>query len=268
MSLKKMIPEVLRQPLRSVRKRFQLLGRSCRNAALAFRPTEFGYRLEIGTFGEFELAYRTGTADELVIHQALEEDLFFKGISEYRPAPNHVIVDVGAHIGLFSLLAGQRSPQGRIFAIECSRETYNYLRLNVALNKVSNIDISRLALSDKAGEVRLFHADGNWGHSIMKPLSSSGEAVPADTLVNFFLTKKIEHCDLMKLNCEGAEFPILLSTPVEVLRRVDVLFIAYHNDLRGAYTIEQLIEHLNSAGFKTREYVVFRHGGWMVAYRG
>ena len=263
----KMILEVLRKPLRAVRKRFQLWGRSCRNAALAFRPTEFGYRLEIGTFGEFELAYRTGTADEQVIHQALEEDLFFKGIPEYRPAPNHVIVDVGAHIGLFSLLAARKSPQGRIFAIECSRETYNYLRLNVALNKVSNIDTNRLALTDQKGEIRLFHADGNWGHSIMSPLSSSGESVPADTLVNFLQAKQIEHCDLIKFNCEGAEFPILMSTPVEVLRRVDLLLIQYHTELRGAYTLDQLVRHLESAGFKTREHLSFGHGGWMVAYR-
>ncbi len=261
------IPQIVRKPLRIIRNRFRLLGRSCRNAALAFRPTEFGYHLEIGTFGDFEIAYRTGTADEQVIHMGIEEDLFFSGFPEYRPAPNHVVVDIGAHIGLFSLQAARKSPQGRIFAIECSQETYNYLRINIALNKMSNIDTSRLALADKQGEIRLFHADGNWGHSIMKPLSSSGETVPADTLVNFFQAKRIDHCDLMKFNCEGAEFPILMSTPVEVLRRVDLLLIQYHTELRGAHTVEQLVQHLEAAGFNTRVRDEYGHGGWMVAHR-
>ena len=265
--MKLWIPQVIRKPLRAVRNRFRLLSRSCRNAAMAFHPTEFGYQLEIGKFGDFEIAYRAGTADEKVIQQAIEENLFFKGIPECRPASNHVVVDIGAHIGMFSLQAAQKSPQGRVFAIECSRESFNYLRLNVALNKMSNIEVSRLALSDTTGEIRLFHADGNWGHSIMKPLSSSGESVPADTLVNFFQTKQIDHCDLIKFNCEGAEFPILMSSPVELLRRVDLLLIQYHTELRGVYTVEQLARHLESAGFKTREHLTFGHGGWMVAYR-
>ena len=265
--MNKWIPEVIRQPLRAVRNRFRLLGRSCRNAAQAFHPTEFGYHLEIGKFGEFEIAYRSGTVDEQVISTGIEEEMFFAGLPEYRPAPDHVVVDVGAHIGMFSLQAAQKSPQGRIYAIECSRETFNYLRLNVALNAMLNIDVSRLALSDTTGDIRLFHADGNWGHSIMKPLSSSGESVPADTLANFFQAKQITHCDLIKFNCEGAEFPILMSSPVELLRRVDLLLIQYHTELRGDYTVEQLVRHLESAGFKTRIRQEYGHGGWMVAYR-
>jgi FkbM family methyltransferase len=224
-----------------------------RNALRSFRPDELGYLLSIGKFGGFEIAYRSGTADEEQIHQnSFENDIFFANTPEYQPEPNHVIIDIGAHIGTFALLAASKVPYGKVYAIEPSRETFNYLRINIALNHLQNVEPSHLALSNVKAKVFLYHGKRNWSHSIMKGLSGHGEEVQANTLANYIAEKGIERCDFLKFNCEGAEFPILLNTPPEVLNRIKMILIFYHCDLAEKYDLETLLRYLHKNGFSTK----------------
>jgi FkbM family methyltransferase len=65
-----------------------------------------------------------------------------------------VFVDVGANIGLYSMIVarivGQR---GFVYAFEPCRRTVSRLNGNLQLNKYQNIAVVPLALSDKAGEI-------------------------------------------------------------------------------------------------------------------
>ena len=69
----------------------------------------------------------------------------------------------------------------------------------------------------------------------------------------------------LKLNCEGAEFPILLASPADVLRRVRMLLVLYHYDLWAKNPKEDLVSHLQTNGFerKIRNFTETR--GWIVA---
>src|SRR5262245_17130708 len=88
---------------------------------------------------QFTVYFRPGSADENVINESFENDIFFRGTPEYRIKPDHIIMDVGAHIGCFSLLAAGRTPNGKIYAFEPSAETYQVLQQNVRANQLSNI---------------------------------------------------------------------------------------------------------------------------------
>ncbi|MEO5362612.1 MAG: FkbM family methyltransferase [Magnetococcus sp. DMHC-8] len=253
--------------VRHLRQRWRTWRLSWRNARRAFRPGEVCYHLAIGRFGGCDMAYRRHTADEKVIAQSFDQDMFFAGLPEYQPRPDHVICDIGAHIGAFTVLAARRVPQGRVYAIEASRETCDYLRINVALNHLTNVVTSHLALMDRQGTVRLHHDDANWGHTVMRGLYPTGEDVPADTLAHYFLEQGIEHCDFMKFNCEGAEFPILLGTDAEVLRRIEFMLILFHCDLAKSYTVPALRAHLEQAGFHTLLRRCEEDRGWIIARR-
>src|SRR5206468_10133798 len=135
---------------------------------------------------------------------------------------------------------------------------------NVLLNRVSNVEVTRLALAGHTGQARLFHNtnSGTWGHTITLPVSGRGEDVPADTLTNFLAQQKIAFCHFLKFNCEGAEFPILLGTPAHVLRRVGVMLVLYHCDLALGYRHTDLIAHLEAAGFSTAIRHQGRNRGW------
>jgi FkbM family methyltransferase len=157
-------------------------------------------------------------------------------------------------------------PDGRVYAIEPSLESYNYLRVNLALNGASNVVASRVAIADRAGALTLYHREGHWGHSIMTP-TGRGEQVEAVTLESYMDANGIASCNFMKLNCEGAEFPILLGSPADVLRRIDLLLVLYHADLARGGSPEQLDRHLHSCGFDTSVQRQSDERGWIVARR-
>jgi FkbM family methyltransferase len=238
-----------------------------RNAARSFRPGEFDYKLSIERIDGLEVAFRQGTADEKVIRHILRNANFFNGVPEYAPGPEDVVVDIGAHIGTFALLSASKSPRGRVHAVEASRETFNYLRVNAALNAGLPISTYHLALSDRDGEVRLHHDRGSWGHSITARLSNSGETVRSATLATFFDEQGIGAVDFMKFNCEGAEFPILMSAPEAVLAAVRRMLVLYHLDRADGASLEALLEKLQRAGFRTELRNQRPTRGWIVAQR-
>lgn len=93
------------------------------------------------------------------------------------------------------------------------------------------MDVTHLALSDRRGYTKLYFSRENWGHSLVHRGIASWEDVPTDSLRNFLRDKGIDTCDFIKLNCEGAEFRSLLSTPREVLRKFGISLVLYHCDL-------------------------------------
>jgi FkbM family methyltransferase len=238
-----------------------------RNAWKSFTPDEINYKLGLETYSDFQVAFRRGTADERVIKHSFDNDIFLTGTPEYQPKADDVILDVGAHIGTFALLAASHTPRGSVHAIEASRESYNYLHINAALNPSLPIKTHHLALAGQNGEVTLHHDRKNWGHSIMQPLSAHGERVTAQTLPTFMEQNDIRCISFMKFNCEGAEFPILMETPVETLRKVGAMLILYHLDLVSDHTLPDLIAHLSQAGFETTQRNVEGDRGWIIAHR-
>jgi FkbM family methyltransferase len=221
--------------------------------------------LKLGSFGGFQVAYRNGTADEHVIQDCFGHNTIFTAVPEYQPASDHIIIDIGAHIGTFSLLASTRIPRGKVYAIEACEDTFNFLRVNVALNRATNISVHHLAIMDRRGPVTLHYDCGNWGHSVVKRLSRWGEQVQACSLADFIEENRIEHCDFLKLNCEGAEFPILLNTAPDALGKCGTLLVQYHGDLWQQNTPEELTSHLEANGFRVVVRNRTRNRGWIIA---
>jgi len=226
-------------------------------------------KLNIAVYSGFKVAYRMNSADEEVIKHSFDADIFFSAIPEYEPSEGDTIIDVGAHIGTFSMLAARRAPLGKIFALEASRETFNYLSINAAINSLDNVVPKHVALSDRNGRTTLYHdvETGNWGHSIMQPLSGSSEQVEMISLPSFFEEESIADVDFIKFNCEGAEFPIILSTPVDVLRKVRRMLILYHCDIASGYETASIYDYLAAADFKLRTLNETESRGWIYAQR-
>ncbi len=231
-----------------------------------FCPIERVYRLELSRFGPFRIAYRARTVDEKVLAHSFDNDIFLSGVPEYQPTPQDIIIDVGAHIGTFALLAASRVPQGKVFAVEACKETYNYLCVNISLNGLTNVDATHVAMSNENGKTKLFYDDatGNWGHSIMQDWTGRGETVNTMTFADFMRAKSIVHANFAKFNCEGAEFPILLATPNDVLSRIDTVLVLYHEDIAAGYRHSQLLEKLDNCGFDTAVRHKGTGRGWLI----
>jgi FkbM family methyltransferase len=216
------------------------------------RPSAAGC-VRVKDFGDrgLKIAYREGSVDERAIEPSLS--LFADIGPEARAAmAEYAIMDIGAHIGGFTLPAAKLAHRGRVYAVEASGENYELLLRNIEINALENVAPAHLAISDRTGKA-LLHKDpgGNWGHSLEAHLSQESELVETETLVGYLDHMEIECCDYAKLNVEGSEFPLLMSSSPETLRRIRRMLVYCHADLAGGrYSDAELRTHLEEAGFE------------------
>lgn len=165
---------------------------------------------------------------------------------------NAVIIDIGAHIGTFSLMAAKRYPKARIISFEPLPENCQFFLENVELNHFKNIKLRREVVAAKSGELTFNMYDNVTAGTLFiqeNDAPSGTISCNAVTLDSVFESERIDRCHCLKLDCEGAEFEILLNAPDALLRRIDVITMEYHNGLTP-YSHKDLEKRLTDAGFK------------------
>ena len=178
--------------------------------------------------------------------------------------PSDIIIDVGAHIGLFSLLVSQFCKTGKIFSFEPIRENFDLLVSNLALNHIENVFPFNVGVSKKSGKLNLFLNNDQSAHSIF-PKGPKSITVEATSLQKIFDEKQISSCKLLKLDCEGAEYDIIDSLPVEYLDKIQNMAIEYHLADTKPELIKNLILKIKNAGFKIKTMPHYDDMGFLIA---
>ena len=123
--------------------------------------------------------------------------------------PGDTFVDVGANVGLFSIVAGRRvGSRGKVLSFEPAPETMSALTATVRLNGLGSIvSLHQSAAGRKAGTAKLYVGQ-TCGHSSLLPLDESKETieVPMVALDEVIGDQKI---DLIKIDVEGWELEAL-----------------------------------------------------------
>jgi FkbM family methyltransferase len=136
--------------------------------------------------------------------------------------PDMTVVDVGAHIGYFSLLAAKRvGPTGRVYAFEPAPENYGLLTRNISLNGYKQVMPIRKAVSNHEGVDTFFLHPDSVAHSLQAQTFGRAQAtmkVDTTTLDHFFATQKWPPLQLAKFDIEGAE-PEALDGMTQLLAR-------------------------------------------------
>jgi FkbM family methyltransferase len=165
--------------------------------------------------------------------------------------PKDIIVDIGGHIGSFSIWAAKQAFNGKVFTFEPNTENFQLLKENKRINKVSNLQIYNMAVSDKVGKVSFFNSEHqSMGHSMYEDELPNKTTVDATTLLEILKTNKIKKVDFLKIDAEGAEYPILLNANATLLNKIDKIFIEYHDYLNHGKTYQDITNHLKSHGFE------------------
>ena len=61
-------------------------------------------------------------------------------IDRFIPNERDIVVDVGAHIGLYTIIASKRvGPNGKVIAIEADPSNFEMLNRNIQLNNLTNV---------------------------------------------------------------------------------------------------------------------------------
>lgn len=160
----------------------------------------------------------------------LTKELFWDGLQDFEYAPifrdlikeMDVFFDIGASIGLYSLMASQLNPDIVVHAFEPSHGPNHFLMKNIALNAPNHIHAHKLALSSSNGHIDFFadfnpkygylpyHLGGTGNIENTHALASAKKhRVPTQTLDDFVEQHNIERIDLMKVDTEATEHYIL-----------------------------------------------------------
>ena len=128
--------------------------------------------------------------------------------------PGMVVVDVGANIGYFTLIAAELvGPSGTVYAFEPEPENYGLLNKNIHLNAYSNIKPIETAVSNECGSTQLFLSAMDHGsHSIYDAAArgvTATHTVVTTTLDAFLEGEGWPNVDLVKIDVEGAETRVL-----------------------------------------------------------
>lgn len=172
----------------------------------------------------------------------------------FRIKRNYTIVDLGAHIGCFSIYAARKARKGRVIAVEPDPANYSSLVENKEMNSASNISACNAAVTSKDGTALLFHHGTDSGaHSLQQSLATDSEAisVPAVTLKRLMVDFDINHIDFLKIDVEGSERDILLGCPPETLERMRRIVLECHDRAyEGPQPLSEMIAgYLRSNGY-------------------
>lgn len=123
--------------------------------------------------------------------------------------PGGVAVDVGAHIGLYTLLMARAVGEtGRVVAVEPAAENLEYLRRNIAANGYDDrVHVVPAAATDRSGTVR-FHLTGSSdSHGLHAHPNTPTRRVVELPAVR--VDELVEGAAFVKIDTEGAEIGTL-----------------------------------------------------------
>jgi FkbM family methyltransferase len=185
-------------------------------------------------------------------------------------ADGWTVVDVGAGIGDFAILAARGHPNTRVFAFEPFPESFALLQENLRLNGVANVQALPEAIGGQTGTLGLDLSSGEPLQFSTESAAERGEAlsVPCLSLADAFQKLGLTRCDLLKLDCEGAEYEILFRTPDPVLAQIEHIVMEYHEGVTR-YGSRDLVEYLTGKGFgvQTHGNPVYGRLGYLHAFR-
>ncbi len=216
-------------------------------------------------FGAWWLTFRDAPGNAILggtfesVERGFVEDLLQTGMT---------VLDIGAHHGLYTLIASRRvGPRGQVIAFEPSPREKKRLARHVRLNICGNVRIEDFALGDKDSEADFFLVESNeTGCNSLRP-----PAVQAPTravrvrvvrLDDFLHAEHIERIDFIKMDVEGAELAVLRGARRLLERRPRPPMLVEVSDLRTepwGYRAREIVSCLREAGYEWFEPVSRGH---------
>jgi FkbM family methyltransferase len=167
---------------------------------------------------------------------------------------NMVVVDIGANIGYYTLLAAKLvGDKGKVYAFEPEPQNYDMLLRNIELNGYKNIVPVNKAAFTRSGKLTFVLSKDCAEHSLYRSGGDAGTiTVDAISMDEFFKGK--EHpVDIIKMDVEGAEMAVLLGMTDIIARNENLkLFSEFFPPLlqRSGFSPREYWDKLKNCGFK------------------
>lgn len=200
-------------------------------------------RLEVGCYQGTEIAFRG--LDTMAIKEVLVDMEYAKVVDRLADLDAPVILDIGAHIGLFSFSVLKKKPCARVLSVEADPQTFSVLIHNVAAMQAQGADweaINAAAWGEDGAQLCFECSGPSMSHRVSDRGKVLVTAITLKSLVNRVLEKH-DAIDMLKIDVEGSEESFLCAAP-ELLRHVRSVVIELHP---GLCNVDRVRDALASA---------------------
>ena len=185
----------------------------------------------------------------------------------FTPKEGDIAVDVGAHIGAYTIIASKRvGSAGKVVAIEADPGNFDLLSRNIQLNKLSNVMALNYAAYSEEKKIKLYLPSAGEESSYTKYNTLISDRarddekfveVNANTLDYLLLSKNLinqeEKVNWVKIDVEGAEYEVLKGAKDILSKSSNItLLIEIHNLSAGDILYKPIQEFLSLHNFKIK----------------
>ena len=207
---------------------------------------------------------RTSTFSEYLAVYGLLPGPGEQNLMRKRLAHAHNVFDVGANVGVWTVLMSKFNPSARVHSFEPNRATFNLLEVNVKENRCANVTLINAAASDREGTT-LFQVPPNasiFGRIVPTEQSIDDDARFLNAPVSQVLGLRLaDYCsragiamiDFMKMDIEGHELAALRGLePLLSERRVKAMYVETieTNHTRAGSSLSAFVSFVNDCGYE------------------
>jgi FkbM family methyltransferase len=228
----------------------KLLRRAFRNwplvavAGLAWRHLRLPRRdLTVVTRGGTRMVVPLGSRAG-ALYPVLEIFAFSEYAHDWRLEDEPCVVDIGAHVGAFTLWLAERYPRLRAVCFEPDPDAYRYLARNTQHVAAT---LHRQAVGVTAGTSTLRRPIAGGGVSTLQAIGD-GDEVAVEVVSLTDALAPLPDVSLVKLDCEGCEYELVLDTPAASWARVRRVVLEHH-PVSGREP-SQLVDRLEGLGLR------------------
>lgn len=158
------------------------------------------------------------------------------------------VIDAGANIGLWTEYILKRGAK-HVYCLEPNRKALTELEKN--MRRHDNVTIIATAIGPENGKIQFYEDENSLISSIYPTNSGTLNEVDCMTFDTILDKVGIDKIDLLKMDIEGAEFPLIRSFGKQQFDKIGSLLIEYHEWNGG--TKQELIDKLTSFGYDVSE---------------
>lgn len=232
------------------------------------------YMLYAGRYGflrkEIELIHRNGlrirlrpnTDDLRIVKSNFVKRNYTK---DFVPiTKDSIVVDVGAHIGSFSISVARSAY--KVLAFEPEPTNYQMLKKNMELNRLENMSIFEMAVSGISGyqDIYTYHGGSSADYSMYERGTKNIKMgrIPTISVEDIIKREGLPRIDFLKLDCEGAEHDILGNMSLETAAKIMGVTMETHG-VPQEFSIDIPLR-LRELGFQVK---ISHNGGYLYARR-
>jgi FkbM family methyltransferase len=199
----------------------------------------------------------------------IQKDLFWYGHYELESINllkelvenDSVVVDIGANIGYYTIVAASKAVSGHVYALEALSFLCEEIEQNILLNRLQNVNVYHYALGSRERDsLAYLSSEDNVGMSGLLPaenFSGETEKVHSLSLDQWKEAERIGKIDIIKIDVEGAEYDVLsgMKDTLTALRPIIFIEVIEHQLERFGSSMKDLYSFIRSYNYNTYDIV-------------